>query len=90
MLTSKRLYNVPRTDIADLLAPFFQLPCLKIEERAVAERALTLFASTALDLADAWLVAKAQLGKIKRICSFDNDFQAISGIQWLNPSVNVF
>ena len=89
VLTSKRLYHVPRTEIADLLSPFFKLPCLKIEERAVAERALAIFASTALDLVDAWLVAKAQLGKIKTICSFDTDFQAVSGIHWLNPSVDL-
>ena len=89
VLTSKRLYNVPRADIAALLAPFFKLSCLKIEERSVAERALTIFASTSLDLADAWLVAKAQLGKIKTICSFDTDYQAMSGIQWMNPSANI-
>ena len=88
VLTSKRLYNVPRANIADLLAPFFKLSCLKIEERAVAERAVALFASTSLDLVDAWLVAKAQLGKIKTICSFDTDYEDIFGIQQLNPSVD--
>ena len=89
VLTSKRLYNVPRGEIADLLAPFFKLPGLKIEDRVVAEHALTVFVSTKLDLADAWLIAKAQLGRVKTICSFDTDYEAVPGIQWMNPSVNV-
>ena len=89
VLTSKRLYNVPRVEIADLLAPFFKLPCLKIEDQGVAEQALMIFTSTTLDLADAWLVAKAQLGRVKTICSFDTDYGHISGVQWLNPSLDL-
>ena len=84
-LKASKFYNLDRAEIAALLTPYLKLPGLKLEEPEVAERALSIFAGTKLDIADAWLVAKARQGRVKHIYSFDRDFKHVSGIEWIEP-----
>jgi len=58
---------------------------LKLEEPGLAERALGIFVTTTLDIADAWLIAKARSGKVNTICSFDQDYRQIPGIELMKP-----
>ena len=84
-LKASKFYHLDRTEIAALLTPYLKLPGLRLEEPEVTERALSIFAGTKLDIADAWLIAKAQQGKVKQIYSFDKDFKNVHGIEWIEP-----
>ncbi|GFP31358.1 PIN domain-containing protein, partial [Candidatus Hakubella thermalkaliphila] len=57
VLSSPRLYNLPRLEIARLLAPLIRLPGFKVRHRRAMLRALELYASTNLDFGDALIVA---------------------------------
>jgi predicted nucleic acid-binding protein len=85
VLKSPKLYARDRSEIAALLEPLTAMRGLQMERREVARRALELFASTRLDIAHAWVAARAQLGAIRSICTFDDDFGHIQGIERLNP-----
>src|SRR5512142_516845 len=52
VLSSKRLYNLPRSDIASALSDILRLRGLRLVNRATYLRALDLYAATSLDFVD--------------------------------------
>jgi uncharacterized protein len=74
VLSSKRLYNLPRSDIASALSDILRLRGLRLPHRSTYLRALDLYASTSLDFVDALALAHMERGKLQTIVSFDRDF----------------
>ena len=86
VLTSKRIYNLPRTEVAAKLTTLVRLPNFRVKHRAAVLRALALFGTaTQLDFGDALQVAMMQQAKASLIYSFDTDFDGIPGVTRREP-----
>ncbi|MFN8496309.1 MAG: PIN domain-containing protein [Anaerolineae bacterium] len=85
VLSSKRLYNVPRQDIRMHLATIIQLRGLKLPNKRTYLRALDLYASTSLDFVDVLIVAHMERSRVHSVLSFDQDFSHIPGITRTEP-----
>ncbi len=87
VLSSKVLYNQPRAKVASDLATILSLPKLKLANKRVCFRALTLWAnaSSSVDFVDALSVAQMEQQKISTIASFDQDFDRFPQIKRLEP-----
>jgi len=85
VLSSPRLYNLPRSKIRDLLTTLIRIPNFKVENKQSVLNALDLYASTNLDFGDAYLIATALQSKDKTICSYDHDFDRMADIRRVEP-----
>ena len=76
VLTSKRLYNVPRPAVAASLRRFLTLKGLRVPQRQAYLRALDLWLNSVagVDFTDALLVAQMERMNVPAIASFDRDF----------------
>lgn len=85
VLSSKALYNLPRTDIKTHLANIISLGSLKLANKRTYLRALDLYASSNIDFVDALIVAHIERTKISTVVSFDKDFDRIPGVNRREP-----
>jgi predicted nucleic acid-binding protein len=87
LLSSPRLYNLPRAEIAALLERFFTLEGVRVPQKATYQRALALWVATpqVRDFTDALLVAQMERLKIATVASFDRDFDRFPQITRLEP-----
>lgn len=85
VLSSKRLYNLPREEIRSLLYPLLSLPGLRLANRKTYLHALDLYASHPLDFEDALIVAQMKRQKITEVYSYDRHFDHVAGITRLEP-----
>ncbi len=73
VLSSRRLYQVPRADVADYLAAFIGLPGLRLArgDQSLFLRAIELFGQhSSISMADALIVARAERQHIP-LATFD-------------------
>ncbi len=78
VLSSKRLYNLPREEIRAYLGAFLGLKGLRLPNKRMYLRALELYATIPrLDFAGALHVAEMEQRKLTTIISFDEDFDGI-------------
>lgn len=86
VLSSKRLYNLPREEIRAYLGAFLGLKGLRLPNKRMYLRALELYATISrLDFAGALHVAEMERRKLTTIISFDEDFDGIEGITRREP-----
>jgi predicted nucleic acid-binding protein len=85
VLSSPRLYHLPRTEVAVLLVPLLKWPRLKIKNRRLVLSALELFGQTTLDFGDAMIVTAMHRSQTSQVYSYDQDFDGIEGITRLEP-----
>jgi len=85
VLASRRLYNVARMKIWELLAPLVRLPHFRIQNRLSVLRALEIYASSKLDFGDALIIASMEHQESQILYSYDTDFDRISGISRQEP-----
>src|SRR3954465_1236090 len=75
VLSSPRLYHLPRHEIAELLIPLVQLPSFHVQNRRAVVAALSLYATTAsLDFGDALIIAAMQEAGAHTLYSYDMHF----------------
>jgi predicted nucleic acid-binding protein len=77
VLSSPRLYNVPRSEVSELLSPLVRLPGFRIRHRRAVLRALELYASTNIDFGDALIVASMERAGSHIVYSYDTHFDSI-------------
>jgi predicted nucleic acid-binding protein len=77
VLSSPRLYAVPREQIADMLRTLLRLPGFLVDHRAAVLGALDLFATTHLDFGDALIAASMALAGESVVYSYDRDFDGL-------------
>ena len=87
VLHSPRLYNKSRRDIVNMLLPLIKLTGIKLYQRHVIIKALSLFESTKLSFGDAMIAASLLVKQGKVLYSFDKDFEVIPGIDRLEPEL---
>ena len=80
VLSSPRLYNLRRTEVAEILSPLVRLPGFKIENRGALLRALELYASTNIDFGDALTVASMEHAGSQILYSYDTHLDRIPSI----------
>lgn len=85
ILSSKRLYHLPREQIRKLLYPLLSLSGLKLAQRKVYLRALDLYATYPLDFENAMIVAQMERQGVTDLYSYDRDFERVPGIARLEP-----
>jgi uncharacterized protein len=86
VLSSRRLYNLPRDEIRKHLSNILSLKGLLLPYKRMYLRALDLYVSIPkLDFADALSVAFMERRKLTKIISFDSDFDEIMGVTRIEP-----
>lgn len=86
VLSSKRLYQLPREEIRMYLSAIIGMKGLRLANKRMYLRALELYATLPrLDFADALSVAEMERRKLTTIISFDEDFDGIEGITRREP-----
>ena len=85
VLSSKKLYNLPRSEIVGVLTPLLRLPNFRVRHRRIVRKALDIYLCSNLDFGDAFLAASMQQAKSETVYSYDADFDHIQGIHRLEP-----
>jgi len=85
VLSSPKLYQRSRHEIASCLTPLLKLRGIQVYQREAIVSALAIYAKSKLDFADCVTVTLAKAGQVKSIYSFDMDFDAIEGVNRLEP-----
>jgi predicted nucleic acid-binding protein len=86
VLSSPRLYHLPRHEVAELLIPLVQLPGFHVQNRRAVVAALSLYATTAsLDFGDALIIATMQETNAHTLYSYDAHFDRIADITRQSP-----
>ena len=85
VLSSPRLYDLPRVTVRELLTPLVQLTGFKIRNRRAVLRALDLYASLNIDFGDALIVASMEQVGSQLVYSYDSHFDRIKGITRQTP-----
>ena len=88
VLSSRALYNRPRTEIRERLAAIVALPGVEMLDKGRYLKALDLYASApTLDFVDALLVIYADEETPAEVISFGQDFDHVPGITRKQPDV---
>ena len=80
VLSSARLYHLPRAQIRNLLTTLIKLSGFKVDNKRLVLQALEEYAGSNLDFGDAYLIASARQRKVGTVYSFDRDFDKIDEI----------
>jgi predicted nucleic acid-binding protein len=80
VLSSPRLYNLPRVTVRELLTPLVQLTGFRIRNSRAVLRALDLYANLKIDFGDALIVASMEQADSQVVYSYDSHFDRIKGI----------
>lgn len=80
MLSSPRLYHLPRPEVRDLLSLLVRLPGFRLKNRRAVLRALDLYATANLDFGDALIVASMEQAGAQVVYSYDTDFDRMKGV----------
>jgi predicted nucleic acid-binding protein len=86
VLSSKRLYSLPRAQVAALLTPLVRLPRFRVQNRRSVLAALAIYSTTNLDFGDALIIAAMRGSGSRTLYSYDLGFDRISDIQRQQPS----
>ena len=71
VLSSRRLYNLPRSRVAEPLTALVRLPGFRVDHRAAVLRALELYGSTNIDFGDGLIVGSTEHAGSEIDYSFD-------------------
>lgn len=85
VLSSPRLYHVPRSEVRRLLSPLVCLPHLRVQNGPCVLRALDLYASNTIDFGEAFIIASMEQQNARTLYSYDTDFDRIEGITRREP-----
>jgi len=85
VLASPRLYHLPHTEVAGLLATLVRLPGFKIRNRRIVLQALAIFGARNIDFGDAMIVAALEARGAEELYSYDGDFDGFAGIRRIEP-----
>ena len=85
VLSSKRLYNLSRQRIRELLYPLLSLQGFHLPQRSMLLRALDLYELHNLDFEDTLVIAHMEQQNLKDLYSYDQGFDKIPGITRHEP-----
>jgi predicted nucleic acid-binding protein len=86
VLSSPRLYHLPRSEVAALLLALVRLPGFRVENRRAVLSALAIYAATPrLDFGDAMIIASMRESNASIVYSYDTHFDHIPDIVRQQP-----
>lgn len=86
VLSSRKLYHLPRHEVASLLSPLVRLPGFRVENRRIVLSALTIYATTPqLDFGDAMIIAFMRDSGVSIVYSYDSHFDRTPDIVRQQP-----
>lgn len=85
VLSSKLLYNVPRSTIRQRLNEILDLRGLRLPNKAIYRRALELYEVVHVDFVDCLVAARMEAAGITTVVSFDSHFDRLPGITRQEP-----
>lgn len=85
VLSSPRLYSLPRTQVAALLTTLVRLPHFHVQQRKTVLRALELYAATNLDFGDVMILAAMEQAQSQLLYSYDKGFDRMANITRQEP-----
>ena len=85
VLNSARLYNRPRSEVANALTLWVKSRNVRVSNRRTVLRALELFGTMNLDFGDCVIIASMEKARSDTVYSFDEDFDRIKGITRIEP-----
>lgn len=85
VLSSPRMYAMPRLEIRNVLAPLVRLPGFRLPNRRILLRALDSYATTRVDFGDAMIVAACERRGASVVYSYDHDFDRFPQMQRREP-----
>ena len=80
VLSSPRLYRLPRLQVEALLRPLVRLGNFRVSNKAIVQEALYLYASSPIDFGDAMIVASMQQAGSEVVYSYDADFDRLATV----------
>lgn len=86
VLSSPRLYQLPRQRISTLLTALLSLPGMKCPGHAIYLRALSIYGRENIDFPDCLTVAHMQQAKLTELYSYDTDFDRFEMIHRQVPA----
>lgn len=85
VLSSPRLYHLPRAQVSALLSTLVRLPHFHVEHRGVVLRALDVYATANVDFGDAMTVAAMEEAQSQVLYSYDADFDRFPAVTRQEP-----
>lgn len=86
VLSSPRLYALPRSEVAALLVPLVRLTRFEVQNKSAVLQALTLYPTTNLDFSDLLIVASMRHAHADSLYSYDKGFDRIPDITRRDPA----
>ena len=86
VLSSPRLYNVPRSQVQELLAPLVRLPNFRVRNKPAVLLALQHYSNNNIDFGDALIMASMQQANSQVLYSYDTDFDRFPDVMRRSPS----
>lgn len=83
IFTLERSYKIPKAEIIKSLSQIFKLTNLTVEKQGLVEQAFVYYLDKNISFPDAYQVALMQKKKVKKIYSFDSDFDKFPQIERL-------
>ncbi len=85
VLSSPRLYSLPRADISELLTILVGLPNFNVSDKRSVLNALNIYSNTNVDFGDAFIAAAMLQDGSDVLYSYDKDFDRITEIRRIEP-----
>lgn len=85
VLSSPRLYHLPRSEVRKLLTALVHLPHFQVQNRLAVLRALELYGSNKLDFGDVLIIASMEMQHSQILYSYDADFDRFDNITRQEP-----
>ena len=78
-------YELPRTRVAELARAVVAFPAIEVADEPALLRALEVYEVHRLDLADAYLVAEAEISGVNAVASFDKAIERVPTVRRVKP-----
>lgn len=85
VLASRRLYGLPREDVAMALTTILRLSGIHVRNKRTMLEALDLYRSTNLDFGDCYIVASMRQSDTRIVYAYDRDFDRFPDVQRREP-----
>jgi predicted nucleic acid-binding protein len=79
-------YEVERSRVAELVRSTIAFPTIVVVDPALPLRALEVHEVHAMDFADAYLVASAEISGVGAVASFDGSLERVTTIRRIEPA----
>jgi len=78
-------YEVPRTEVADLIRAVLAFPAMRTLDPALLLRSVEIYETYGVDFAEAYLAACAESAGVAQVASFDRALDRVPSITRIEP-----